>query len=185
MSSRVANRQSGAKGVPELSVFNTDLGWFGLLGTPRELIALTIGHAGADEVRAALLGVTASATPVVESDWSPEIRRTLQDYARGRKVDFRSLRLNLSELTPFQEQVVAVTRRIPYGKTLSYGDVAEKAGAVRAARAVGTVMARNRFPIIVPCHRVVASGAKIGGYSGRHGVNLKRMLLQLEGVEGI
>jgi O-6-methylguanine DNA methyltransferase len=79
----------------------------------------------------------------------------------------------------FHRRVLTVVRRIPSGRVANYGDVAELAGAPRAARAVGTVMRTARDPG-VPCHRVVAAGGQLGGYGGREG--LKRALLQAEGI---
>ena len=83
-------------------------------------------------------------------------------------------------MTPFQLCVANATRRIPYGTTVSYGQLASLAGYPRAARAVGTVMSQNRFPILIPCHRVLASGGKLGGYTSVAGVDFKSRLLGLE-----
>ena len=82
--------------------------------------------------------------------------------------------------TEFQRRVIAVVRRIPPGRVATYGDVAERAGAPRAARAVGTVMRECRDPS-VPCHRVIGAGGTIGGYGGN--LQLKRELLRAEGIE--
>jgi O-6-methylguanine DNA methyltransferase len=79
----------------------------------------------------------------------------------------------------FQQRVLFAVRRIPAGKVATYGDVAEAAGAPRAARAVGNIMKGCRVPG-VPCHRVVAAGGRLGGYGGSEG--LKRALLQAEGI---
>jgi methylated-DNA-[protein]-cysteine S-methyltransferase len=73
-------------------------------------------------------------------------------------------------------------KEVPFGETVSYGELAEMAGRPGAARAVGNAMSRNPVPIVVPCHRVVAAGGRIGGY-GSSGVSTKRFLLALEGVE--
>jgi methylated-DNA-[protein]-cysteine S-methyltransferase len=81
--------------------------------------------------------------------------------------------------TPFQSTILKQVARIPYGKTESYGEVAAKSGFPRAFRAVGTVMSTNSLPLVIPCHRVVASNG-IGGYGG--GLEMKKTLLQMEGV---
>jgi len=83
------------------------------------------------------------------------------------------------QATPFQKKVLARVAEIPYGKTMTYGDVAAAVGNPRASRAVGTANARNNLPLIIPCHRVVASNG-IGGYGGSE--ELKRKLLQMEGA---
>ena len=83
--------------------------------------------------------------------------------------------------TSFMQQVWEAVSRIPFGETLSYGDLAALCGRPAAARAVGTAMARNPLPILIPCHRVIASNGSLGGYGG--GLDLKRWLLRHEGIE--
>lgn len=82
--------------------------------------------------------------------------------------------------TPFQERVWRSLRQVPYGAVLTYGELAQRAGFPKAARAVGAAMARNRIPIVLPCHRVIASGGGLGGFTG--GLEIKRKLLRLEGA---
>jgi methylated-DNA-[protein]-cysteine S-methyltransferase len=106
----------------------------------------------------------------------------LVSYAEGADDDFRDVRIDNSRLTPFQQRVIHYCRRIPTGKVLSYGQLAQKAGSPGAARAVGQVMRTNRWPLIVPCHRVVGSGGTLGGYSAPEGLALKRRLLEREGA---
>ncbi|MCU0837556.1 MAG: methylated-DNA--[protein]-cysteine S-methyltransferase [Rhodospirillales bacterium] len=84
--------------------------------------------------------------------------------------------------TPFQARMRAAMVAIPYGETVSYGDLARWLGS--APRAVGRACARNPLPVIVPCHRVLAGGGRIGGYSGGVGIETKRALLRLEGCRG-
>jgi methylated-DNA-[protein]-cysteine S-methyltransferase len=90
--------------------------------------------------------------------------------------------VDLSAAPPFHGKVLRALARIPYGQTVTYGELAARVGRVAAAtaRAVGQAMARNPVPLVVPCHRVVASGGGLGGYGG--GLDLKRRLLGLEGV---
>ena len=104
----------------------------------------------------------------------------IQSYAAGTDEDFSDVPLDLSHLTEFQRRVVKECRRIRVGQTLSYADLAAKAGSPGAARAVGNTMARNRFPIVVPCHRVIGSAGSLGGFSAPSGISLKRRMLDLE-----
>jgi methylated-DNA-[protein]-cysteine S-methyltransferase len=104
----------------------------------------------------------------------------LVDYFRGGRVQFSDVELDTDDWTTFQHDVLAALRRVPYGEVVSYADVARLAGRPRAQRAVGTFCARNRFPLIVPCHRVVSSDG-LGSY-GSLGAAYKRRLLALEGV---
>lgn len=155
----------------------------GLLGQSGRAVALTIGHSDADEVRRATADRVAQLHlpgVVVESDWHPALRIRLQQYCAGKQIDFGDVKLEVPAKTDFQKRVSALTRRIKYGKTMTYGELAERAGYPRAARAVGTVMSTNPFPILIPCHRVVASGGKPGGYTSPRGVQLKEHLLALE-----
>ena len=107
-----------------------------------------------------------------------EAARQLREYMAGGRTDF-DLPVAFSG-TAFQEEVWAELVRIPYGTTITYGELARRVGRAGAARAVGQANGRNPVPIVVPCHRVVASDG-IGGYGG--GLPLKRALLALEGVK--
>jgi methylated-DNA-[protein]-cysteine S-methyltransferase len=104
----------------------------------------------------------------------------LQRYAGGEPVDLGDIPIVLQHLSPFQRRVVAACRAIPYGSQRTYGDLARAAGRPGAARAVGQVMAGNRVPLVVPCHRVVAAGGGVGGFSAPQGLKMKRRLLAME-----
>jgi O-6-methylguanine DNA methyltransferase len=97
----------------------------------------------------------------------------------GRRVVFDDVELDLDWCTPFQRDVAEALRRVPWGETVTYGELAALAGHPNAQRAAGTFCAGNRFPLVLPCHRVVSAGG-IGSY-GSHGVEYKRRLLTLEG----
>lgn len=113
-------------------------------------------------------------------DLAEEVLELLRQFAAGDDVDLTPIRLSLGHLTPFQRRVIRTCRAIKRGELLSYGEVAAKAGSPGAARAVGQVMRTNRTPLIVPCHRVVAAGGKLGGFSAPQGLAMKRRLLKLE-----
>ena len=98
----------------------------------------------------------------------------------GAVDSFLDVPLDLNHFTPFRRRVYEACRRIPYGRTMTYAELAKKAGSPRAFRAVGSTMACNRLPLIVPCHRVVASGGKIGGFSAPDGISMKERLLLKE-----
>jgi methylated-DNA-[protein]-cysteine S-methyltransferase len=170
---------------PQVALFLTDLGWFALVGRDKVVHQLVFGHSTADEARDALTE-SAGGEPaeLTDADWFPELRDRLTRYARGERVEFDDLQLQLPQLTQFQSRVVAETRRIGYGQTTSYGELALAAGYPRAARAVGSVMAANRFPILIPCHRVLGAGGKLRGYSAPRGINLKQLLLDMEAAAG-
>jgi methylated-DNA-[protein]-cysteine S-methyltransferase len=106
-------------------------------------------------------------------------RRELDEYFAGRRRSFE-LSLDLRALPAFTIQVLGELARVPYGQTTTYGALAARVGHPRAARAVGTVMNRNRIPIVLPCHRVVGAAGDLTGYAG--GLDRKRTLLELEGA---
>ncbi len=105
----------------------------------------------------------------------------LRRYFGGERVDFGDVKIDLTDHCPFHAKVLAAAQRIPHGTLVTYDELARMAGSPRAARAAGSAMAANDTPIIVPCHRVIASGGKIGGFGG--GPEWKRELLRLEGIE--
>ena len=112
-----------------------------------------------------------------------EVAAELDEYFAGRRRRF-TMPVDLSAVYGAFPRAVYETlhRDVTWGETVSYGELAEMAGRAGAARAVGNAMSRNPVPIVVPCHRVVAAGDRIGGY-GVSGVPTKRFLLSLEGVE--
>jgi methylated-DNA-[protein]-cysteine S-methyltransferase len=143
---------------------------------------LTFGHSSAAAARAAVGGrLRADAIDEGEAD-SPLVRR-LQAYAAGAADDFRDVEIDVAPATPFRRRVLKQCRRIPYGSKLTYGELAAKAGYPGAARAVGNCMAANRIPLLIPCHRVVRAGGKLGSYSAPGGAATKRRLLALEAGE--
>ncbi|NOY76871.1 MAG: methylated-DNA--[protein]-cysteine S-methyltransferase [Calditrichaeota bacterium] len=103
----------------------------------------------------------------------------IQSYWKGGRKEF-DLPLDWSAVSsPFDKRVLRTLQKIPFGETISYQGLAEKAGYPKAARAVGGVMRRNPFPILIPCHRVLRKGGGLGGYTG--GIDLKIRLLRIEG----
>jgi methylated-DNA-[protein]-cysteine S-methyltransferase len=109
-----------------------------------------------------------------------QLIRRLRSYFGGEQTAFEKVPLEIDGWTPFQLDVLTALRRVPFGEVVSYGELARLAGHPRAQRAAGTFCGENRFPIVVPCHRVVAADG-LGSY-GSLGLDYKRRLLALEGV---
>ena len=105
-----------------------------------------------------------------------EVKRQLDQYFKGRLKSF-DLELKTGG-TPFQQQVWEALAKIPYGSTISYGDLAVQIGNPKAVRAVGLANGRNPIPIIIPCHRVIGKNGSLTGFGG--GLDVKRFLLELE-----
>ncbi len=107
------------------------------------------------------------------------VRSQVRDYFTSRRRDFE-LRLDLSGLGEFERAVLQATRRVPFGATASYSELARRLKRPRAARAVGNALRRNPVPIVVPCHRVVRADGSPGGYGGPPGTAEKTRLLNFE-----
>jgi methylated-DNA-[protein]-cysteine S-methyltransferase len=106
----------------------------------------------------------------------------IKSYLAAERVDFAGVALDLTGVGEFHRKVYDAARRIGWGQTATYGELARQAGAPGAARAVGQALGRNPLPIIVPCHRILAAGGKVGGFSAFGGPGTKQRLLALEGV---
>jgi len=128
------------------------------------------------------------AAPAVGGRADRSIARQLDDWFRGRRHDFEvELDLDDHALPPLATHVYATLgKEVPWGETVAYGELAAMAGRPRAARAVGSIMRRNPVPFVIPCHRVVGAGGRLGGYGGGlhtgGSLTTKRWLLAHEGV---
>jgi methylated-DNA-[protein]-cysteine S-methyltransferase len=111
-----------------------------------------------------------------------EVIAEVQRYLTGTKVEFSSVALDLPDVVPFHRKVYDAARSIGWGRTASYGDLARQIDAPSEAREVGQALSRNPIPIIIPCHRILTSDGKIGGFSAYGGTTTKERLLSLEGV---
>ena len=151
------------------------LGWVGILASAKGLLSITLPRRSAREAQEQL-GTKANEAVRSPHHFTDLVAR-LKTYFSGGRATFPD-ELDLSGATPFQIKVWAITRVIPYGETRNYRWLAEQIGQPEAARAVGQALARNPLPIIIPCHRVVGSDSKLGGFSG--GLEMKRRLLRLE-----
>ena len=159
-------------------VFASDLGWIGLVWTGQGVAWLTFGHSIAAEAvqrcdDVAALNRTTERVPI---EWE----RSLREFAAGKLVDLRLVPVDLRGKTNFQRRVLQACRRIPYGRTSTYVQLARRVRSPLAARAVGQVMARNPVPLIIPCHRVLGSGGRLGGFSAPSGLAMKKRLLDME-----
>jgi methylated-DNA-[protein]-cysteine S-methyltransferase len=177
-----------------ISVFNTDLRYIALATLDGEVVGLAFGHPSESAARKSLERFHASTGSKILKEalqencsetafFNDRVVDRLKQFAGGEAVDFDDIAIATAGMTKFQVQVVAACRAIPWGVTVSYGQLAAAVGHPGAARAVGTVMSKNRVPLIVPCHRVLASGGQLGGYSAPQGLAMKRRLLELEKQE--
>jgi methylated-DNA-[protein]-cysteine S-methyltransferase len=160
-------------------VFETALGACGIAWSDRGLTQVRLPEPDAAGVERRLRkrsGASAS-DPAPVADVIAEIRR----YFAGGRVEFTSVALDLSGADPFDRAVYDAARSIGWGRTTTYGELACQIDAPEAARDVGQALGRNPLPLIVPCHRIVAKGKGLGGFSAPGGVATKIRLLRLEG----
>ena len=164
------------------TLFDTAIGRCGVAWGRRGLVGVQLPEAREQETRARLERRFPEAR---ESAPPAGVRRALADIGallRGEKRDLSGIALEMDRLPPFHRRVYEIARGIPPGATLSYGEVAARLGAPGSARAVGQALGRNPFAIVVPCHRVLAAGGKLGGFSANGGVATKLRLLAIEGA---
>jgi methylated-DNA-[protein]-cysteine S-methyltransferase len=173
--------------------FTTPIGACALAFGEQGILALQLPEADDARTRARLLrtclrtvsGGAPSSPDEPAGRTPPQIERVIEDIAallNGQPRGLEHAQLDMRALPAFEQRVYQVTRAIAPGRTLSYGEVASRCGEPQAARAVGQALGRNPFPIIVPCHRVLAAGGKSGGFSARGGLKTKLQLLSLEGA---
>lgn len=177
-------------------IFESELGWMTCGWSDERLRCNSFGHATRDDaVRSLRASSLAPFSKVWQADadslgegWrrvhpAREVRSLvdrLRRYAVEYSDDFLDVELYFAGVAPFARRVLEACRQIPPGETLSYAELARLAGSPGAARAAGNTMARNRCPLIVPCHRVVGSNGRLGGYSAPQGLSMKRRLLSAE-----
>src|SRR6478609_881976 len=124
------------------------------------------------------------ATPAEPPPQIAPIVEQAQRYFAGERIDFDAIGLDLSSVDPFHRSIYDALRKVGFGETVTYGELAKRAGAAapQAAQDVGIAMARNPVPLIIPCHRVLAAGGKLGGFSAPGRTEAKERMLALEGV---
>lgn len=164
------------------ALFETAIGWCGIAWSDRGIAGVQLPERDEQHTRARMLQRFPAAGETIPP---AEIGRALDRIVTlldGRSSDLSSVTLDMGEVPPFHRLVYELARSIPPGATLSYGEVAARLGKPSAARAVGQALGQNPFPIIVPCHRVLAAGGKIGGFSAHGGTATKQRMLAIEGA---
>jgi methylated-DNA-[protein]-cysteine S-methyltransferase len=160
------------------SEFETALGRCAIAWSAGGVVAVALPGVAAARVRRRAPGAPAAAPPPPID----AVVAALCALLRGEPRDLGAAPLDLAGIAPFERRVYAAARAIPHGATATYGELAARLGAPGEARAVGAALARNPFPLIVPCHRVTAAGGRLGGFSAPGGAATKRRLLALEGA---
>lgn len=169
--------------VYRYGVVKTRLGTFRAVVGPRGVVSVELRPDSLARLAGRLEDALGEKVKLERDDRAPVLRQ-IAEYAAGKRRRFET-RLDWSLVEPagvrahgFRRRVLGALAKVRFGHTLSYGELARRAGKPGAARAVGGVMAKNPLPLVVPCHRVLTAGNAIGGFTG--GLGLKRALLSLE-----
>jgi methylated-DNA-[protein]-cysteine S-methyltransferase len=184
VSSRLKHRgRAVGQAVRHYRIFETANGFCGIawneLGVIRFRLPATSAAAAERALLRRLPGAQLGAPP-------PEVDETIaaaKRYFEGERTDFSDVKLDLDDQDAFFQKVYAAVRRLGWGHTTTYGTVAKELGTgPETARDIGQAMAKNPVPLIIPCHRVLGAGGKVGGFSAPGGAAAKRRMLELEGV---
>lgn len=166
----------------EFALFDTPIGRCGIVWSDNGVMGLHLPERNDEAARKRIArrfpGALAAEPPPVISEAIAGIVKLLS----GERRDLAEIALDMHRLEPFQRKVYAIARSIPPGRTLTYGEIAERLGDKALARDVGQAMGKNPYPIVVPCHRVVAANGKPGGFSAPGGVDTKLRMLAIEGA---
>jgi methylated-DNA-[protein]-cysteine S-methyltransferase len=163
-------------------VFDTSLGSCGIAWRDSGIVGVNLMEPSTAVIRARMQTRYADA---IESKATKPVNQVIKHIClllQGKPADLTTALLDMQDIPAFHQRVYEFVRQIPSGKTLSYGEVAAQLGKPGGARAVGQAMGRNPFPIIVPCHRVLAANGKIGGFTANGGIDTKQRMLEIEGA---
>ncbi len=158
--------------------FKTKWGYFGLVGTEYALYRTQLPGPEREKNKSLLL----KNMPAAQFDKSlfRPLQEQINTYFEGAYVDFRNIPIELEGSSSFLSSVLSACRNIEFGRTVTYAGLARKLNRPAAARAVGNALAKNPLPLIIPCHRIICSDGKIGGFSAAGGTDLKAKLLKHE-----
>ena len=164
------------------AVFETVIGWCGIAWGANGIVGVQLPEATEAQTRTRM----ARRFHATREEAPPaDVRRAIDGIVaqlRGEATDFSTVELDMDGVPAFHQRIYDVARAIAPGVTMTYGDIAMRLEAPRTAQTVGRALARNPFPIIVPCHRVLAAGGKAGGFSAPGGVGTKLRILAIEGL---
>ena len=169
--------------VRGFALFDTPIGRCGIAWSSQGVAGVQLPERSDRRTRARLLR---RFPDMQEAQPPPEVERAIEGIVallEGEPSDLSAIALDMDGVPPFHRRVYEVARAIAPGATRSYGDIAGQLGEPGAARDVGEALGQNPFPIIVPCHRVLAAGGKLGGFSANGGIATKLRLLSIEGAQ--
>jgi methylated-DNA-[protein]-cysteine S-methyltransferase len=164
------------------ALFETAIGACAIAWGPRGINGIQLPMGSADKTRTRMQQRYDAIDEVAPPEAVQAAIARIQALVAGEPDDLADIALDLEGVPAFNRGVYDIARRIPPGKTLTYGDIARQLGGVELSREVGQALGRNPCPIVVPCHRVLAAGNKPGGFSANGGVETKLKMLAIEGA---
>jgi methylated-DNA-[protein]-cysteine S-methyltransferase len=169
--------------VDHYSIFETAGGFCGIAWNSVGIRRFRLPDSTAEATQRNLLRRLPGAVPGTPTPEVAALIAAVKCYFEGEEIDFSGVPLDLEEQEGLFREIYAAARRVGWGHTTTYGTLAKEVGAgPEAARDVGQAMAQNPIPLIIPCHRVLAAGGKVGGFSAPGGSDAKVRMLELEGV---
>jgi methylated-DNA-[protein]-cysteine S-methyltransferase len=166
------------------AVLETVIGFMGIAWSETGLIRLCLPERSREVVERRLLrhsGVAAS-NAGQPPRWVAQLIVSIEAYAKGEDVDFSGVPVDLAGVDDFRLAIYAAARKLAFGETTTYGELAKRAGHAGLARETGAALGANPVPLVIPCHRILAAGGKIGGFSAPGGSATKEKMLAMEGV---
>ena len=166
-------------------LFDTALGVCGVAWNARGLTGVQLPEQDRTATERRLAAKCGSAGPAAPPPWVEALVADIQNYLAGVRIDFSAVRVDLDGIDDFRRSIYLALRGVGFGRTTTYGELARQIGSTEweAARDVGDAMGRNPMPLVIPCHRVLAAGNKLGGFFAYGGTATKQKLLALEGVD--
>jgi methylated-DNA-[protein]-cysteine S-methyltransferase len=162
------------------AVIDTAMGFIGLAWNEAGLTRLCLPEKSSQAIERRLSAhgsAQAGAPP-----WVAKLIASIRAYAAGENVEFSDVPVDLAGIDDFRLAIYAEARKLTFGETTTYGELAKRAGHAGLARETGAALGANPVPLVIPCHRIVAAGGKIGGFSAPGGSTTKEKMLAMEGV---
>ena len=164
------------------AVLETVIGFMGIAWSEKGLIRLCLPEKSREAVERRLMRHAGVAANTEQPQWVVELIASIKAYASGEDVDFSGVPVDLEGVDDFRLAIYDAARKLAFGETTTYGELARRAGHAGLARETGAALGANPVPLVIPCHRILAAGGKIGGFSAPGGSTTKEKMLAMEGV---
>ncbi|MDX8500159.1 methylated-DNA--[protein]-cysteine S-methyltransferase [Mesorhizobium sp. VK4C] len=164
------------------AVLETVIGFMGIAWSEKGLTRLCLPERSREAVERRLFRHAGVSSATEQPKWVVELIASIKAYAAGEDVDFSGVPVDLDGVDDFRLAIYDAARKLGFGETTTYGELAKRAGHAGLARETGAALGANPVPLVIPCHRILAAGGKIGGFSAPGGSATKEKMLAMEGV---